>query len=680
MYNKLGSFLFLFFLFNSSVIAQQIPDSFKNTPPFSERIANYTMEVKLDVKNRLIHGEEILTWRNTTNFPAYDLRFHLYYNAWRNNQSSFFKSVRYWNYKFNDYRANDWAYCDVQSIEMVENEGSQDLSDQMSYIQPDDGNPDDRTVLRVELPHPVPPGETIRLKIRWQSKVPRTFARTGARGDYFFIAQWFPKIGVFEENGEWNCHQFIQTEFYADFGVYDVKLTVPKGWIVGATGWEVEKIDNDDGTTTHHYYQEDVHDFSWTTSPHFKVFTDRFEEDGLPAVDIRLLLMPDHLDKKDRYFAATKAALKYYGSWWGAYPYRHITVVDPAYGSRTGGMEYPTLFTGGTRWLSPLQARSPESVTIHECGHQFWYGIIANNEFEHAWLDEGFNTYSTTRTLEHTYPNPVLVRRYFEGFIPVVFSSVPLAERTAGADRYDGFRSMLKLDRMSRKSWQYGPNAYGLNSYGKPAMMLRTLENFLGWETFQKIMSTYFDRWKFKHPKPQDFFAIVNEVSGKDLSWYFEQTYNSSNVFDYAVGQVKSRPVGEIKGYLEKEGELTIKEGNGTSPPEKNSKNSKEYDSTVFVRRWGEATFPVDVKITFSNGEEIQEQWDGQDRWARFDYLKSAKIEKVEVDPQHKLVLDVNYTNNSWTSKPQAKKAAIKWASKWMAWLQNLIEFFAFFS
>ena len=121
----------------------------------------------------------------------------------------------------------------------------------MEYIQPDDGNKHDRTVLRVALPKPVAPGQTIRVELQWQSKVPRTFARTGVRGDYFFLAQWFPKIGVFEEDGKWNCHQFIQTEFYADFGIYDVKMTVPNGWVVGATGKEIEKADNSDGTTTH---------------------------------------------------------------------------------------------------------------------------------------------------------------------------------------------------------------------------------------------------------------------------------------------------------------------------------------------------------------------------------------------------------------------------------------------
>ncbi|RMF56607.1 MAG: hypothetical protein D6743_20010, partial [Calditrichaeota bacterium] len=290
------------------------------------------------------------------------------------------------------------------------------------------------------------------------------------------------------------------------------------------------------------------------------------------------------------------------------------------------------------------------------------------------WLDEGFNTYSTTRTMEKAFPNPVLVRRYLEGFIPVVYSSVPVAERTVGADLYDGFRSMFKLDRMSRPSWKYGPGAYRANSYTKPAMMLRTLENYLGWETWQRVMSTYFDRWKFRHPMPQNFFDVVNEVSGQDMSWFFDQTYYSSNVFDYAVGSVESRRVRPPKGYQETE------EGLKFVKPSVPDTGEVQYQSTVFVRRWGEAIFPIEVKITFDNGDEVVEKWDGRERWARFDYVKPAKVAKVEVDPNNVLVLDVNHTNNSWTAKPKAHRAAIKWASKWAIWLQNLMEFFAFFS
>src|SRR5256885_13127375 len=140
------------------------------------------------------------------------------------------------------------------------------------------------------------------------------------------------------------------------------------------------------------FYQEDVHDFAWTTSPDYIEQTARFEDRALPPISMRLLLQPEHADQAARHFDATRTTLKYYGEWYGAYPYGHITIVDPAYASGTGGMEYPTLFTAGTRWLAPAHVTTPEGVTVHEAGHQFLYGIVGNNEFQDAWMDGGLHT------------------------------------------------------------------------------------------------------------------------------------------------------------------------------------------------------------------------------------------------------------------------------------------------
>ena len=597
------------------------------------RGTNYEMEVRLDAASKIISGVEILHWTNRT--------------------------------AFRDWAEEEWAYNEIVSVILLSDQGQAiaDLTSRVDYIQPDNGNIHDRTVMRIFLPEAVLPGATVHLKIEFKSKVPRTFARTGFRGRYFFIAQWFPKSGVFERDGTWNCHQFIQTEFFSDFGTYDVKLTVPAGWVVGATGGRKSYRENDDETATHHYYQQKVHDFAWTTSPHFLEYQERFEHPRLKAVDVRLLLMPDHRAQRDRYFEATRAALKYYGEWFGEYPYGHLTVVDPAYGSRTGGMEYPTLFTGGTRWLNPHGSNTPEGVTVHEAGHQFWYGIVANNEFEDAWLDEGLTSYATDRVMLKTFgPTPVS-KRYLDGFLPILFDGIHRTPRTASG--LGGYYSDLKLDSMAVASWEYGPSSgragdqdrrgrgrlyrggsYVLNSYTKPALMFQTLERYLGWETFQRVLSTFFERWQFRHPRPQDFFQIANEVSGGDLSWFWQQTYYSSNLFDYAVDGVDSR---------------------------------WDYQEVV-VRRWGEGIFPVNVKVTFADGNVVEEKWEGKDRWVRYRYQTEEEIQTVQVDPGRTLALDVNMTNNSWTRDSSAPFAARKWALKWMVWLQNLMELFAFFS
>ena len=347
--------------------------------------------------------------------------------------------------------------------------------------------------------------------------MPRTFSRTGGIGNYFFIAQWFPKLGVFEGDG-WDARQFFaNTEFYADFGRYDVRLTVPQGWVVGATGREVSRTDT--GTSTiHRYEQDDVHDFAWTTSPDFVESTQRFEHPTLPPVTMRLLLQPEHRGQEDRHFAATAAALKYYGEWFGAYPYPRITIVDPAWQSDTGGMEYPTLFTAGTSWLAPRQSNEPEAVTVHEAGHQFWYGIVANNEVTSAWMDEGLNTFSDARVQSVAFTPNYRVERFFGGFIPWQFRDIPLSRATD--DNYlNSYRLVAERDAPSTPSYLYWPGATTGITYSKTALWLHTLERYLGWERLQRVMATYFQRFRFKHPRPEDFFAIVErgERAGHDL-------------------------------------------------------------------------------------------------------------------------------------------------------------------
>ena len=191
--------------------------------------------------------------------------------------------------------------------------------------------------MAVYLPAAVAPGQPITLDIEWTAKIPRPFARTGAIGNFFFIAQWFPKIGVLDATGKWNCHQFhVGTEFFSDYGVYDVRMTVPRGWPARRDGPRARAHDNADGTTTHRYYQEDVHDFAWTTSPDYIERRERFEHPGLPPVDMRLMLQPEHVSQAPRHFDSTRAALRHYGEWFGPYPYGHITIVDPVWRSEYG--------------------------------------------------------------------------------------------------------------------------------------------------------------------------------------------------------------------------------------------------------------------------------------------------------------------------------------------------------
>ena len=635
----------------------------------SPRNANYSIDVRLDHAARTLSGRETIRWRNISSRPTAELQFHLYWNAWRNVESTWLRERRLAG-NFTAPRDDAWSSSNVSAVRVRRTSPDWlDLTSQQKFIAPDDGNAADRTVMAVTLPWDVPPNETIEIEVEWNAKVPRPFARTGYIDDYYFIAHWFPKLGVLEDAG-WNTHQFhAATEFYADYGVYEVRLTVPPEFVVGASGREVMRTINTDGAMTHIYRGEDIHDFAWTASPDFIDVRRTFDHPTLPPVDMRLLLQPEHAGQELRHLDATAATLKYYGEWFGPYPYGHITVVDPAYQSGSGGMEYPTLFTAGTRWLAPTRVTQPEAVTIHEAGHQFWYAIVGSNEFEHAWMDEGLNTFSTARAIEEAgLPNYLAVRA-FGGFVPWVIRDIRLS-RAADGNRLPTYRINAEADAQSTPTLGYWPGTATAITYDKTSLWLHTLERHLGWPVLQRILSTYFERWKFRHPQPADFFSVVNEVSGQDMTWFFEQVYRSSNVFDYGVQEFASARVTVPP---------TPENGFGEASEPDTTTDAAPYRTVVVVRRFGEATFPVDVVTTFRNGERITERWDGRDRRAIYSYERPAQALSVQVDPQRVLLLDVNYTNNSATLEPRAREASLKWSLKWLVWLQDLMLTYAFF-
>ncbi len=636
-------------------------------PPLSPGNANYDIEVTLDPATRTLTGSETIQWRNTGTLAAYSLRVHLYWNAFRNTNSTWLKQRKLvGDDAFGAADEGEFGYSEIATIAIVNDDGSvrADLKPVLRYISPDDQNADDRSLASAELPTPVQPGEGLRLRITWTGRFPRNFDRTGAIGNYFFVSQWFPKLGVFEAGG-WTAHQFFaNSEFYSDFGRYDVRMTVPAGWLVGATGREQSRADAGNGQTTHRYVQDEVHDFAWTASPDFIEKTQRFEHGGLPPVEMRLLLQPEHEGLAERHFAGTAAALRYYGEWYGPYPYGHITIVDPAFQSDSGGMEYPTLFTGGARWLSPLGSNDPEYVVLHEAGHQWWYGMVANNETERAWLDEGLNEYSDSRVQAEALQPNYLVQRFFGDFIPWQFRDIPL-KRATDTNWMNTYRRLGDRDALSTPTFALWPAAHQAQSYHKAALMLHTLERKHTWEVMQKVLSRFFTRWQFKHPQPDDFFAVVEEVTGLPHAWFFDQVYRSSNTFDYAIERFDSDAV------------LSRGLNDGLAFEER--KDGGTYRTTVVVRRLEAGVFPVDVLVTFSNGEQARESWDGRARWRAFSFDRPVRAVSAQVDPERVLLLDTNFTNNSRVMAPATEEAATKWSLRWMVWLQDLMMTYAFF-
>jgi hypothetical protein len=633
----------------------------------SARTANYDIDVTLDPATRTITGRELITWQNQGVIAAYSIRLHLYWNAFRNTDSTWMRQRQLaGDNPFAKADPDDFGYTDVTRITIVNPDGSDrlDLTRELRFISPDDQNAADRTLASATLVDAIQPGQTLQLRVEWTGRFPRNFDRTGVIGNYFFVSQWFPKLGVFDQG--WTAHQFFaNSEFFSDFGNYDVRMTVPKGWMVGATG--VEQSRSDSGNqTTHRYTQTDVHDFAWTTSPDFIEKRQQFEMPGRAPVQMRLLIQPEHEYLTERHFAAAAATLRYFGEWYGAYPYPTLTIVDPAWQSDSGGMEYPTIFTAGTRWLSPRYSNDPEYVVIHEAGHQFWYGLVANNEVEFAWLDEGLTEYSDSRLQWQAFQPNYLVQRFFGDFIPWQYRDIPL-QRATDTNWMNTYRRAPDRDALSVPTARLWPGTHQNMSYHKAALMLHTLERMHTWEVMQKALSIFFARWKFKHPQPQDFFAVIDEVTGQDHKWFMDQVYGSSNTFDYSVDRLTSGPL-ESRGLMESSEGLKFQE----------PKVEGQFRTTVVARRLAAGQFPVDVLVTFANGEQAREKWNGLGRWAVFTFDRPVRAVSAQIDPERVLLLDTNYTNNSKTMEPAAEQAATKWSLRWMVWLQDLMLTWAF--
>jgi hypothetical protein len=633
------------------------------------------IDARLDDEG-VIHGTERLRWNNTSDAAVPDLQFHLYLNAFANNRSTFMRESG-GRLRGDDFDQDRWGYAEVRAMTLAG--GGADLKAVEEFIAPDDGNPDDRTVARYPLPEPVPPGGWVEVEIEFESRLPDIFARTGIHGDFVLAGQWFPKIAVWEDAGVrgrreagWNAHQFhAHSEFYADFGDYDVVLNLPERYRgkIGATGRQVELASRITGvgdaagdagtaagTVSVRFVQDGVHDFAWTADPRFQVVRDAFdpgrdvpaaarrrwaatlglpeEELALGRVDIALFLRPENRRLARRYLDSAKAAIRGYGLRLGAYPYPTLTLVDPAWGAwGAGGMEYPTFITLAGHPLMALPGlrgyRVPELVTVHEFGHQYFQGMVASNEFEEAWLDEGINSYYEMAVSEDEYPAMV----EFPGLVSV--APFEMQRFSVAGGRFS--------DPVAAPAWRYRTGgSYGENSYPRPAVTLRHLERLLGGPIFHRAMRAFFERWQFRHPSTADFEATVSEAAGRDLGWFFEQALHSTRHLDYAVERVRTERIREPEGYVWRDGERIelVEEEDGTT---------------------------------------LRREWAGEMRWARWTFRGPAKLERAEVDPDGVLALDADRLNNGKTVEAD-RAPALAFATDVLYWLASLFQAAALFA
>jgi hypothetical protein len=630
-----------------------------NPRPLSVRITGYKIEAELNTITKTVTGVMEAFWVNPSKDIIPDIQLHLYLNAFRSNKSTFYKESG----GSPGTKEIDFGWIDIKS--MTDKKGN-NLKARMKFIFHDDDNCDDMTVLDVPLADPANPGDTVLIKASFVSKLPSYINRTGYNDDYFFVAQWFPKFGVYEPadmrhvvKGGWNCHQFHNnSEFYSNHSAYDIRIILPEEYTVGTCGILLNEEKSGGGKKIQTWRAEDIVDFAWTAWPGYEVYTDQWEH-----VKITLLMPKERFVQVTRQFTAVKHALEYLTKNVGPYPWPHLTIVDPPLkGLGSGGMEYTTMFTSESFSGVPEFLHLPELATIHEFGHAYFMGILASNEFEEPWLDEGVNSFMEERILDHYYGPDA-------GYIDHQFFKV--ADQSFGRMLYvlSGNRQTVSNREFS---WNYPHGTYGMMSYMKTATWLYTLMGIVGEETMNEIFKEYYRTWAFKHPSGRDFVNVVNEVViringnkfGPDMNWFFEQTLYGTGICDYKVDRFFNIKSTDFTGI--------VNEGDTVLLRKSEYRNDSIYTATVQLERIGEVMLPVEVLIHFENGEQILENWDGKARFKDFKYTGKRKVDWVKIDPEYKIKMDVNYINNSMTNHPD-RKSIRRYTNKFIAFMQFFI-------
>ncbi|NNE25438.1 MAG: M1 family metallopeptidase [Saprospiraceae bacterium] len=638
-----------------------------STSQLSPRIANYTIKVELDPPNHSLDAEQILVWKNPSTDTIKEMYFHLYYNAFKNSQSTFFKERGVPEFLTSDIdEVCGWGYSEIENI--IDGNGN-DLSGSMRYYQTDDDNTEDQSVLKIDLVEPVLPGDSISLQMNWRARVPKTMPRTGYNRDYFFFAQWFPKVGVYEpkgmryaKQGQWNCHQYHSSgEYYADFGNYDLYITVPSDFTVAASGVLQDKTLRD-GKQVWHYFAHDVIDFAWAASPQLQLIEDVYGD-----VDIKFYAYPYKMHIADRYLSTLKFGIQFLEEHLGPYPYKTISIVDtPFHGMFTGGMEYPNLVTSLSFCFFPRGVKTPETLVIHEYIHQYFMQMVATHEVEDPWMDEGFTTYYEGRILDALFGEDR--------------STIDAFGIKAGNKEYNRIEFLAmdnpRIAPNSIKSWQFKNGGYGEVSYNKTAMWLQTLEGMLGTASMDTMMREYFLEWQFNHPCRDDFIAHVNTYVTQNhgdrfpdgMDWFFSQVLFGTAVCDYGIAAIENDPVPIEQGFFENQDSCEVID-----------RARPKYRSRVLVHRLGDMYLPTEVRVTYDDNTSKMYYWDGKDGGFAIEWEGDKRILSAEIDPYRKNYLDSNFLNNSMTVQKQSGllkslKAGLTAAA------QHIIESISFFT
>lgn len=479
---------------------------------------NYTIDVSLNDKEHTLDGFAKIGYTNNSPDTLKFIWFHLWPNAYKNDKTAFTdQMLENGSTKFYFSLKDDKGY--INKLDFKVNNITASLEDHPQHID----------IVKLVLPSPLPPGQKINITTPFHVKLPYNFSRGGHDGQSYQATQWYPKPAVYDKQGWHPMTYFDQGEFYSEFGSFDVSITLPKNYVVAATGmlqnagekewlrsrsgftWEPAKQkekntagqvkttyqlypESEKETKTLQYKQDNIHDFAWFADKRFIVNYDTCRLASGRVIDVYSYYTPKHKEVWAGSTAYSKRAVRYYSELVGEYPYPVVQAVQGPE-SFGGGMEYPTITV-----ISPVNnTEALDKVLTHEIGHNWFYGILASNERKHPWMDEGMNSYYEAKYGVHHYGvKPKMEQLIFET------------------------QAVEKLDQpVETNAENFSAINYGLVAYYKTAEWMRYLEQQLGADTFNLAMQEYFRRWQFRHPQPEDFKKTIEDVSGRNLDHVF---------------------------------------------------------------------------------------------------------------------------------------------------------------
>jgi hypothetical protein len=492
----------------------------------------YDIKASLNDTEHSITGFETIVYKNNSSSALDYIWFHIWPNAYQHDSTTLMKQIR--NDKERSKKADSFGTGSIEGLSFK-------INDQPASTQPHP-NPQYIDVIKLILNSPLAPGDSITITTPFKVLLPPYFSRSGYADGEFMACQWYPKPAVFDKNG-WHEFPYLDMgEFYSEYADYTVSITLPSAYIVGATGTllTAEELqaykktgaknaarrrgkpalyvaDKNTPTKTLLYTARQVPDFAWFADKNFVIQYDTVQ---LPSGRIIDAFSYYHNKKKtiwNNSIDYVEDGLRRYSSWIGEYDYPVVQVVEGPVNNSSGGMEYPMI----TLITSPdAKVESLDAVIVHEVGHNWFMSMLGSNERDHAWMDEGLNTYFQFRYEAEKYRSnsifgdaiPKDVKKLpAEQFLSLIYSAME-----------QGIPMEAAMDTPADKFAD--SDEYSLTSYIKTALWMYLLESSAGRAKMDLAVQNYFAKWKHKHPQPEDMQTAFEEAIGKDLDKFFNWT------------------------------------------------------------------------------------------------------------------------------------------------------------